>query len=214
MRAFALLPLLLLLGVSAPLSTAASSDPLQIEQRQTFVVQADLGHGQALIASGVLVSRDATTLTIATSPWILKSHKAPIVLDQSRMSYYHVLDGQLSKRADISYIRVAAQSAFQVEPPLTARAYPGEPVWIWGHPDGGFWVMSTGTIAEVTGSGAQIDCDTCAPGDGGAGVFDGFGRLVGVLNEKHSVTLANVVLTEANYFASANSVPIGAFASK
>lgn len=176
MRALVGLSLVALLGVYSPLDA---------EQRQTFVIQADIGHGRAEIASGVVVAADASSLTLATTAPILRLHRPLIILDRSRAAYYRVLETRISENSGLAYVKVATQPHFEVTPPQVAAPYNGEPVWIWGHPEAGFWVMSTGTIVQAVGAGIRVDCGTCAPGDGGAGAFDGFGRLVGVLNGTH-----------------------------
>ncbi len=184
MRRFALLPFVLLLGVST-VPARTPSTPLGTEQRQTFIVQADLGHGRAEIASAVLVASDGSALTLATTPSIVALNKPLVILDKSRASFYHVIDERVSAASGVAFLRVAEQTNFTVEPPGFSAPYAGEPVWIWGHPDVGYWVMSTGTIVASTGGTLRVSCPTCARGDGGAGVFDGFGRLVGVLNGAH-----------------------------
>lgn len=184
MRRLVLLPLVLLLGVST-VPPRTPSTPLGTEQRQTFVVQADLGRGRAEIASAVLVENDGSALTIATTASIVALRKPLLILDESRAAFYRVIDERVSPTSGIAYLRLVQQAHFIVEPPRMAAPYAGEPVWIWGHPDTGYWVMSTGTVVATRDGTLRVSCPTCANGDGGAGVFDGFGQLVGVLNGAH-----------------------------
>jgi hypothetical protein len=50
-----------------------------------------------------------------------------------------------------------------------------------GHPNGALWTTSPFRFLESARDTFDVDCGTCGPGDSGGGVFDGEGRLAGIL---------------------------------
>ncbi|HKU68053.1 MAG TPA: serine protease [Candidatus Baltobacteraceae bacterium] len=177
--------------------------PADQSRRQTFVVQVCDGAGHAsAIGAGVVVARDADTLTLATAAHVIEQHGTPRILDQSRTSYYEVLGVQTVPDYDLALVRVRAHADFDVAPPAPALPENGEPVWIWGHTGTGFWRLATGTVRDAVaqipgtsgGSRITIECETCSHGDSGSGVFDAQGRLLGILTRAWSMKGGGPVL--------------------
>jgi S1-C subfamily serine protease len=162
-----------------------------LAREQTFVVQSMLAGGkEADICAGVLVGRDADTLTIATAAHALAGPASALrILDVTRLQYYRVLDVRTLPEYDLAFIRVRSYKEFTVPPVQFADAMSGEIVTVWGHPGTSFWQSAAGVVTNAhrfvqgeSGSArATLSCDACGPGDAGAGVFDERGRLVGIL---------------------------------
>jgi hypothetical protein len=50
-----------------------------------------------------------------------------------------------------------------------------------GDPNGALWIVSPFRFVASASDTFVVDCGTCGPGDSGGGVFDGRGRLAGIL---------------------------------
>ena len=170
-------------------SQGASSDTQGITRSQTFVVQSMIDDRRAQIGSGVVVNRDGDILTVATAAHVVRSGAPLRILDVSRKAYYAVIDVRKLRDYDIALVRVRSQSDFTAAPAQFASPVAGEPVWIWGNSQNGFWNLATGTVQSTTARlpgerGAPritISCERCGAGDSGAGVFGAGGRLIGIL---------------------------------
>jgi hypothetical protein len=169
------------------LTAAASPDQ---NRQQTFVVQVcDRPGHAAAIGAGVVVAKDAGTLTLATAAHILAQKGELRILDESRTAFYDVLGTQVLADYDLALVRVRAHDEFFVAPATLALPVAGEQVWIWGHADQSFWSLAVGTVRDANaripgtsgGSRITIECAACDRGDSGSGVFDAQGRLLGIL---------------------------------
>lgn len=176
-------------ALAALIALTAATPPDQNRQ-QTFVVQVSdrPGHASA-IGAGVVVAKDATTLTLATAAHIVAQKGELRILDESRTAYYDVLAIQVLPDYDLALVRVRAHAEFTVAPATPAMPVAGEPVYVWGHGDSSFWSEAIGTVRDVSaqipgtsgGTRITIDCAACAHGDSGSGVFDAHGNLLGIL---------------------------------
>lgn len=180
-RAACLGLLFLALGATAPLSA----------RDQTFVVQCLQPNGKASIGAGVLIARDRESLTLVTAAHGITNAGSLRILDTTRSAYYDVLDLRTLPDYDLAIIRVRAQAGFTADAPRSAEPTIGEAVYLWGHPDDGFWRVASGSVldtsaqlrGEIGSPRITIACADCAHGDSGSGVFDAQGRLLGVLTK-------------------------------
>jgi hypothetical protein len=115
----------------------------------------------------------------------------------------HVLFGSAARVVRVADAADAARLTLTLDPGL-ARATPvsvpnravppigsvlqivGHPVAALAGPNAGRWTVTYGRMGEVARSdlGAEqyeVYCTRCGPGDSGSGVFDGEGRLVGIV---------------------------------
>ncbi len=188
----------------ATAAAARAGDAQAMARQQTFVVQSCTGAQQAEIGGGVVVARNGDVLTLATAAHLILPKATLRILDVTRRAYYDVLDVRTFPEYDLAFIRVRAQTDFPISPVEIAQAKPGESVWLWGHPADGFWRLASGSVkqtdAHIAGlSGASritIDCETCAHGDSGSGVFDEQGRLLGILTRAWRTAGAPVLFLE------------------
>lgn len=167
----------------------ADPDAQAATRLQTFVVQSMLDDRRADIGSGVVVARDAQTLTLATVAHVLNPGRSLRILDASRLAYYQVLDVRVVPGYDLALIRVIAHPEFPVQPAAIAGAQSGESVWVWGNPGENFWTLSNGTVQSAAATIGKnvlprvtILCASCTFGDSGGGVFSKDGKLVGILS--------------------------------
>jgi S1-C subfamily serine protease len=179
--------------VAAALPACADDSVLARARLQTFVVQVAFDDQRGAIGAGVVVSRTADTLTIATAEHVVDQKGTLQILDVTRNNYYQVLDMQRLPDYDLALIRVRAQPQFVVNAPQTALPQTGEAITVLGHTGDGFWEQAQGTVVG-TGARISIDCAACAPGDSGAGVFDSQGRLLGILTRAWKIKNGGPVL--------------------
>lgn len=166
----------------------ADQSPEALTRAQTFVVQSMIDDAKANIGGGVVVGRDGDILTLATAAHVLQDGAAIRILDTSRQGYYAVVEVRRLPEFDLALVRVRAQPQ-SPRPVAMATAAPGDKVWVWGHPDGGFWSLATGVVTAVDAKlpsrndapRITIACDACAHGDSGSGVFNAKGELLGIL---------------------------------
>ena len=185
------------------LPSLADESPQDLTRQQTFVVQSLIDGDKANIGGGVVVARDGDVLTIATAAHVIKDGGPMRILDTSRQAYYAVIDVRQIPAGDLALVRVRAQPQ-SPQPVALATAAPGEPVWVWGHPDNAFWTLATGTVTRVDARlphrddtpRITITCDRCAHGDSGAGVFNAKGQLVGILTASWRVPPGPVLFVE------------------
>ena len=177
---------------SALAARADDRAALSAERSQTFVVQSLIDGRQAFIGGGVLVARSGDVMTIATAAHVVNGPPERLrILDTTRRAYYEVLHVRLLLEYDLAFIRVRAQPGYAAAPPAIAVPQPGEPVMLWGHPAQSFWRLASGSVvqpaAQLPGEDGSpritIVCPNCEHGDSGSGVFDGDGRLIGILTQ-------------------------------
>jgi len=149
--------------------------------------------------AAIVTARRSTTLIAATA-----GHCANSAFSVVRFFDGHVLYGSAvrvlrqSDTADAATLAVTADAArvASTPPALPARVVPplGSTVTIVGHPVSallapaqGRWTVTVGRMGETEPNqetGAleyEVYCPRCGPGDSGSGVFDGEGRLVGMV---------------------------------
>jgi Trypsin-like peptidase domain len=168
----------------------AEDSALAQSRRQTFVVEvcSNAQHAVA-IGAGVVVARDADTLTLATAAHIVTQQGVLRILDASRSAFYDVLNVQVIGDHDLALVRVRTHADFPIDAAAAAPAVSGERVFVWGHTVDGLWQLATGTVQQTDAQlpGAfdspriTIACAQCSHGDSGSGVFDEQGHLLGVL---------------------------------
>jgi S1-C subfamily serine protease len=180
---------IVLWSLAAVFALTAAAPPDQNRQ-QTFVVEVcDRPGHAAAIGAGVVVAKDAATLTLATAAHVVTQKGTLLILDDSRTAFYEVLATQVLPDYDLALVRVRAHDQFFVTPATLAQPVAGEQVRIWGHADQSFWSLALGTVRETNaqipgtsgGSRITIECAACDHGDSGSGVFDAQGRLIGIV---------------------------------
>ena len=182
---------LVLAGAVQPALAFAGGDASSVAQhtrRSTAFVSARLSDRSEAVGAGVIIAVAPNVIVLTARHLAARKNLALRTYSGEQLrivAEYEVADRDLA-------LIVASGACTGCEAAETADAITvGEPIHVWGNPQGKRYVLSSGTIADLrpkipgfeTNGRFALACDTCDVGDSGGGVFDDRGRLLGIITE-------------------------------
>jgi hypothetical protein len=178
-------------GVVLPAVAVASGDAANVAdhtRRSTAYVAARVSDRSEAVGAGVIIAVSPNVIVLTARHLAARKNLSlrTFAGEQLRIvAEYEVADRDLA-------LIVATGACTGCEAAETADAITvGEPIHVWGNPQGRRYVMSPGTVADLrptipgyeTNGRFALACDSCDVGDSGGGVFDERGRLLGIITE-------------------------------
>jgi S1-C subfamily serine protease len=171
--------------VCAGRTPSLAQSPEAIEEDETVIIIAT-DRVTERIGAGVVVSKSGSALVVATAAHNVAT--GGLIVETQSGARLNVLKVEPIPGFDLALLTTSAY----VGPVFTATfGSPtlGAAVHVWGHRIERPYVESSGSILDLdpllpegpANGRFAIDCQSCGHGDSGGGVFDGDGRLIGIL---------------------------------
>jgi S1-C subfamily serine protease len=182
---------LVLFGALLPGIALAGGDASSVSlhtKRSTAYITARVSDRSEAVGAGVIIAVSPNVIVLTARHLAARKNLALRTYGGELLrivAEYEVADRDLA-------LIIASGPCIACEAAETADAITvGEPIHVWGNPQGNRYVLSAGTVVDLhpslpgfaTNGRFALACESCDAGDSGGGVFDDRGRLLGIVTE-------------------------------